>query len=108
MQATPNTNGLTANRDTLLVLLIALLAGVIVGLLLAPRSSNRTHTRAPQNDTHNRKDHRHHYDNHFDRSRQEKRNRSGWNIVFGNIIIGSNNAPDAVMTLGYDDSGESG
>lgn len=84
-----------SDRDLMFLLLFTLSVGVVIGILLTPKSE-RTH--APQHDTHNTKD----------RSRKVAKNRSGVNLVFGNVIIGSNNAPGSKMPFGYDDSGDNG
>jgi hypothetical protein len=63
------------DRDMLMLLLLILAVGVIIGLLLAPRrkQGNRRH--------------------------ESNKNRTGRNIVFGNVIVGRDNE----TYLGYDD-----
>jgi hypothetical protein len=70
-----------SSRDTLFLLLAVLGIGIIIGLLLAPRKGN-----SRVNDDSNR----------------SSRNTS--NLVFGNIVIGSNNGQDPVMTFGNEDT----
>lgn len=71
------------DRSMLYLMLAVFGAGVIAGVLLAP-GGGRTD----------------------DHSRTDDRKRSSANIVFGNIIVGSNNAPDAVMTFGQEENGD--
>jgi hypothetical protein len=70
-------------RDTLYLMLLMLGVGIVIGVLIAPRGGRR--------------------DNH---SRHDDKRRSGANLVFGNIVIGSNNAPDSIMSFGYEDTGD--
>lgn len=71
------------DRNTLYLMLAVFGAGVVLGVLLAPKGQRV-----------------------LDHSRTDDRKRTSSNIVFGNIIVGSNNAPDALMTFGQEDSGD--
>lgn len=89
------------NRDMLLLAAAALGVGLMVGLWLAPRG-NQSQTR----NAHNTTDNRHNTDNLTDNRRINDRKRVSTNVVFGNIIVGSNNAPDSVMSFGNEDDGD--
>ena len=71
------------DRNTLYLMLAVFGAGVVAGVLLAPKGGRN-----------------------IDHSRNDDHKRTPANLVFGNIVIGSNNAPDAVMTFGQEDSGD--
>jgi len=71
------------DRNTLYLMLAVFGVGVVIGVLLAPKGGRV-----------------------MDRSRTDDRKRTSANFVFGNIVVGSNNAPDALMTFGQEDSGD--
>ncbi|MEM6281252.1 MAG: hypothetical protein AAF787_03585 [Chloroflexota bacterium] len=66
-------------RNTLILVGVAFVAGVIVGLILVPRGRG---------------------------SHEAKNNRTTSNLVFGNIIIGSNNGERSSMEFGQNDDSE--
>jgi len=70
------------DRDTLYLLLAALGVGIVIGILLRGGGGRP------------------------DRSRIEDKKRVGTNLVFGNIVLGSNNAPGSRMDFGYEDTGD--
>jgi len=72
----------TQNPNTTMVLgVVALLAGVAVGITAVAIVGRR--------------------------DKQKPHWRGGVNLVFGNIIVGSNNAPGSRMSFGHDDNDES-
>lgn len=87
---------LSNRRDTILLLLGALGLGILLGMIFGGRGGNRHQSRVENahNTAHTTTDNR----------RINDRKRVGTNVVFGNIVIGSNNAPDSVMSFGIEDS----
>jgi hypothetical protein len=79
-------------RDTVILFASIFLFGVVIGLIMTLRGRDRTQTVETAR--------------HIDNSRPEDRRRVSTNVVFGNIVIGSNNAPDALMTFGVEDEGD--
>jgi hypothetical protein len=71
------------DRDMLVLLLVVLGAGMLLGFMLAPKGKG---TASVRNET--------------------KNNRGGLNLVFGNVVIGSNNGEQNAMSFGMDDSSE--
>ncbi|MEL6150139.1 MAG: hypothetical protein AAFU54_01380 [Chloroflexota bacterium] len=66
-------------RTTLIMVGVAFVAGMMVGLIIVPRGRG---------------------------SSEAKNNRSNGNLVFGNIIIGSNNGEGNNMYFGQNDDSE--
>jgi hypothetical protein len=70
--------GQDSDRNMLVLVGAALASGFFIGLIVAPRGRGST----------------------------DSKSRACGNLVFGNIIIGSNNGTDTSMSFGYDDSGD--
>jgi hypothetical protein len=90
-----NTSG---NTNRWLLLATVMLAGVIVGMLIFRRGGA---VAIGDGNTSSADDNR-----RWNNSRTTNRNRTGINLVFGNIVIGSNNGDENSMVFGHSDSGD--